>query len=282
MSSGGASSGGTTSTGGMSTGGMSSGGAGGIGTGGSGATTGCGTTQCTDCIDNDGDGFVDGLDFECSGPQDNDEGSFATGIPGDNVDPKCQDCFFDGNSGQSECKYPTDCFDPTSAVNACGIKCDAAERGTADDCCSDGVTQTCLDACLGNVPNGCDCFGCCDLPGYSGGILIGPANVDCTEDEIDKLKAGQPSLCVTCTPSTDCENTCEECELCFGKTELPDTCFPGTGGTGGMGAGGSGGSGGSGGNGQVCSDGRTPCSDNTPCGDGFFCFFGCCFEIDVN
>ena len=32
-------------------------------------------------------------------PVDNDEGSFATGIPGDNKDANKQDCFFDGNSG---------------------------------------------------------------------------------------------------------------------------------------------------------------------------------------
>jgi hypothetical protein len=30
---------------------------------------------------------------------DNDESSFATGIPGDNIDTVNQDCFFDGNSG---------------------------------------------------------------------------------------------------------------------------------------------------------------------------------------
>jgi hypothetical protein len=32
-------------------------------------------------------------------PIDNDEGPFGTGIPGDNRDPKWQDCFFDETPG---------------------------------------------------------------------------------------------------------------------------------------------------------------------------------------
>src|SRR5260221_3327524 len=58
-----------------------------------------GGPQCSNCIDDDGDGFIDGFDPECTGPFDNDEATFATGIPGDNKDPINQDCFFDGNSG---------------------------------------------------------------------------------------------------------------------------------------------------------------------------------------
>jgi hypothetical protein len=71
-----------------------------------------GTTQCSDGKDNDGDGLIDSRDPECTGPLDNDEGSFATGIPGDNVDPKWQDCFFDGNSGGGDdgCRYSTGCL----------------------------------------------------------------------------------------------------------------------------------------------------------------------------
>src|SRR5262245_10911807 len=47
----------------------------------------CGSAgcACSNGIDDDGDGLVDGFDPECTGPLDNDEGSFATGIPGDNV-----------------------------------------------------------------------------------------------------------------------------------------------------------------------------------------------------
>ena len=38
---------------------------------------------CGDCMDNDGDGKIDAEDVECINPCDDDEGSFATGIPGD-------------------------------------------------------------------------------------------------------------------------------------------------------------------------------------------------------
>src|SRR3954468_13098559 len=55
--------------------------------------------QCSNCKDDDGDGKIDGFDLQCTGPRDNDESSFATGIPGDNKDPVEQDCFFDGDSG---------------------------------------------------------------------------------------------------------------------------------------------------------------------------------------
>src|ERR1700753_3665886 len=54
--------------------------------------TGC---ACSNGIDDDGDGLADADDPECVGPNDNDEATFATGMPGDNKDPKWQDCFFD-------------------------------------------------------------------------------------------------------------------------------------------------------------------------------------------
>ena len=39
-------------------------------------------TQCNNCIDDDSDSLIDGQDPECTSLDDNDEGSFATGIPG--------------------------------------------------------------------------------------------------------------------------------------------------------------------------------------------------------
>ena len=74
-----------------------------------------GHTQCSDGIDNDGDGLIDYADPECVGPNDNDESSFATGIPGDNMDACKQDCFFDGNSGMGDdhCLWQLKC-DPLS------------------------------------------------------------------------------------------------------------------------------------------------------------------------
>src|SRR6478735_10089040 len=46
-----------------------------------------GAAQCSNCIDDDGDMKIDGFDPECTGPLDNNEASFKTGIPGDNIDP---------------------------------------------------------------------------------------------------------------------------------------------------------------------------------------------------
>src|SRR5689334_12169587 len=82
-----------------------SGGAAGTGAGGGGGYDGStfgtdvppgtlGNTQCTDGLDNDHDGLTDYFDPECIGVLDDNESTFATGIPGDNVDPCKQDCFF--------------------------------------------------------------------------------------------------------------------------------------------------------------------------------------------
>jgi hypothetical protein len=63
---------------------------------------GAGGCACNNGLDDDGDGLIDAADPECVGAMDNDESSFATGMPGDNRDPKWQDCFFDGNSGAGD------------------------------------------------------------------------------------------------------------------------------------------------------------------------------------
>ena len=90
------------------------------------------TTQCSDGIDNDGDGKIDYNDPECVGPLDNDEGTFATGIPGDNSDACKQDCFFDGNSGMGDdgCEWQLKC-DPMTNNADCPY--DAAYATVARD-----------------------------------------------------------------------------------------------------------------------------------------------------
>src|SRR5262249_30355412 len=113
--------GGTTGAAGSS-GGTTASGAGGAGVGGGNTVDAgkLGTTQCSDGIDNDGDGLIDLADPECVGPLDNDESSFATGIPGDNIDACKQDCFFDGNSGMGDdgCQWQLQC-DPQSVEPKC-------------------------------------------------------------------------------------------------------------------------------------------------------------------
>src|SRR5690606_21435640 len=87
---------------------------------------------CGDCIDNDGDGKVDQADPECISPCDDREDTFATGLPGDNMDPCKQDCFFDGNSGGG----PGDC--------AWNLKCDPLNPG-GDSCPYDPNFNNCPD-----------------------------------------------------------------------------------------------------------------------------------------
>jgi len=223
----------------------------------------CGATtcKCHNGLDDDGDGLVDGADPECTGPYDDDETSFATGIPGDNIDD-CQDCFFDGNSGQGNdgCAYPTECLygsEPSSPGNS--------------DCNDCAVTEQCVDYCKARTPNGCDCFGCCGVRTATGEtvnvVLVATCSVDDVADE---------TKCPRCVPTTnDCINECGRCELCPGKTvaDLPIDCYatppdaavpdsgtpvypP-----------------------QSCDDGLVACDVTHPCPANFYCQQGCCLQI---
>jgi hypothetical protein len=141
--------------------------------------------QCNNGVDDDGDGLLDGSDGECTGALDDDEATFATGIPGDNRDPKWQDCFFDGNSGAGDdrCRYPTECL--------------TGELPQTDPACA--TTEACRNECLAVVPAGCDCFGCCtvQLPrGQSTHIRLSEScSLATIEDE---------AACQRCTPSVTC------------------------------------------------------------------------------
>lgn len=169
----------------------------------------CGSSlcACSDGQDNEGDGVADGFDSECTGPFDNDETTFATGIPGDNRDPKWQDCFFDGNSGAGDdgCRYHTECL--------------TGERPASDEDCQ--LTDQCVDYCAPLTPPGCDCFGCCDVQSGDStvSVMIGSA---CSLDKIDDEEA-----CPRCVQTDTCANDCGECELCLGKTleDLPESCW---------------------------------------------------------
>ncbi len=228
-----------------------------------------GPCACSDGIDNDGDGFTDGFDTECTGPNDNDEGSFATGIPGDNVDPKWQDCFFDGNSGAGDdgCRYSTKCLTGELPMSS-------------KDCL---LAQTCIDFCRPLAPNGCDCFGCCGIRGSDGKTVNVVLSSSCNASDLSK--------CQACTPNPQCQNTCGSCELCPGKTaaDLPASCTStgsggaggGSAGTGGGSAGVTGGAAGSGGTGvpYTCDNGEALCSSTLSCPGGTYCSFGCCLVI---
>jgi len=179
-----------------------------------------GQTQCSDGIDNDHDGRIDYADPECVGPNDNDESSFATGIPGDNMDSCKQDCFFDGNSGMGDdhCLWQLKC-DPLSQNASCPYDSAYASQHTSECSVSASQSQTCIDSCRKLVPNGCDCFGCCMIPGAPTAVRLAAT---CTAD-----KFNDPVACPPCTQVTQCANPCERCEICIGKPTVPADCAPG-------------------------------------------------------
>ncbi|HEY8377153.1 MAG TPA: hypothetical protein VIK91_11720, partial [Nannocystis sp.] len=203
--------------------------------------------DCGDCVDNDGDGKVDAADPECVSPCDDREDTFATGLPGDNVDPCKQDCFFDGNSGSGggDCQWNLKCDPANPGGNSCPY--DPNYKN-----CPQDQPQTCLEKC--QVPNGCDCFGCCavTVDGMTRYVYLG--DKDCSLANLD--------ACTQCTPNPDCLNPCmpDECELCFAEDELPPGCQE-----------------------PSCPDGQVPCEvddmGGSGCPEETFCSTGCCVPI---
>jgi hypothetical protein len=173
-------------------------------------------SACSDGIDNDGDGLIDAQDPECVGPCDNDEGSFATGIPGDNIDACKQDCFFDGNSGQGDdgCDWNLKCDPKNPGANAAKP---CPYDPTYKNCPAQQSDQ-CIKFCQRLTPNGCDCFGCCAVP-WNGAIVKIMLAPTCTAEFF-----GDPTKCPPCTQSTDCLNTCGPCEICVGKPTVDPSC----------------------------------------------------------
>ncbi len=248
-----------------------------------GSTTICypGTTQCTDCADNDGDGLVDWMDPECTGPLDRDESSFATGIPGDNIDACKQDCWFDGNSGAGDdgCDWAGKCL-----VGSSDPKCPYDPVAAADPKQCPPPPKKCIDYCKPLTPKGCDCAGCCDvyttLP--DGGTTVHTVKLvsTCTTESLS-----DPTKCPTCTKIPECTNPCGKCEWCLGKTSLPAECYPPPPTDAGPDA--------------PATDSTTPppdsttdtgtpstcpagtygdCSPTKPCAAGFYCLTGCCIK----
>jgi hypothetical protein len=266
--------GGTTGTGTAGTTGSGTAGSTGSGTGGStGGVTGAGgigkipigMTQCSDGKDNDGDGKIDYFDPECVGGMDNDESSFATGIPGDNMDACKQDCFFDGNSGAGDdhCDWQLKC-DPASVNVKCPYDAQYAQSHAMECSTSSSQSQACINFCRKFVPNGCDCFGCCVVPGAPTPILLAAT---CTAADFSN-----PAKCPACTQVTQCSNPCERCEICLGKPTIPDDCRPDGGTPPPDGGGGCEGY-------QSCGPG-TDNPDPLSCPTNTFCVTGCCLPTD--
>jgi len=242
--------------------------------------------QCGDCIDNDNDGLVDWQDPDCLGPCDNNESGYDLGIPGGGNAPCKLDCYFDSNSGSGndDCHWNSQC-DPL-APEAAQCPYDSTMLGSMD--CPATQSAQCQNVCAPLTPNGCDCFGCCELPAGSGKyVFIGTGHVD-KNPTCTLANATDTSKCAPCTPVQACLKTCGRCQLCLGKTTVPPDCFesggdggtPGDGGT--LGDGGIAGDGGPADGGVInpgqCPTGVQACGlpGEPPCQAGYYCITGCC------
>jgi len=205
---------------------------------------------CSNGKDDDTDQATDGFDPECTGSFDDDELTFASGVHGEDRTARCQDCYFDGNSGPGDdgCRRASSCASdgtPSSASGACGTCTPSTE---------------CVANCRPSTPNGCDCFGCCEVRTAEGVVNI------LLRDTCSLADIGDTAKCPRCNPATDCRNECGRCELCAGKTasDLPSDCS-------GSGAGGLD---------YTCDDGAA-CSLSQPCPSTHYCIQGCCVPIVI-
>ncbi len=233
-----------------------------------------GTTECADCADNDGDTKIDGFDAECSGPLDDREDSFETGIPGDNMDATYQDCFFDGDSGGGNdgCSQHVCCLMHANNIQECMALAPNSNynKYEKNKCYQPwgnvAVPSKCSMNCGPLSPPGCDCFGCCtvcqgDVSTCRDVVLNPQVSPNCDGSNINDA-GGDGTLgtaddpCKACVKNTDCGGaTCggSTCTLCPGET-LPSSC---------------------GGN-STCPTGYVECAADGTCPAETYCSSGCC------
>ncbi len=242
---------------------------------------------CGNCMDDDEDGFIDSLDPDCLGACDDNEEGYDLGIPGGEVGRCDRDCYYDTNqgSGDDKCEWDAQC-DPLAPGPFCDFVPEDERTGAI--MCPEPQVEACRTNCADITPNGCDCFGCCELPARSGNFVFLGSTDAAGEPSCNPSTVEDPDLCHPCTQVTGfCTNTCGRCELCLGETidDLPDDCFPpppvdaGPGIDGGPGSDGGTDAGTDAGMPDPrCPDGRQPCgapSDPT-CPADHFCLTGCC------
>jgi len=186
--------------------------------------------ECGDCIDNEaggGDGLVDQRDPDCLGPCDNNESGFYADIPGSPPTNCGRDCYYDQDDGPGNdtCEWDFQC----DRLEPGPLRCEYTDPPHPSANCPDPQTDECHDICGPLTPNGCDCFGCCELPGGSDNfVYVGTYDPDTREGTCNLASAADVDACHPCTPVADCLNTCERCEICLGRTaaDLPADCFP--------------------------------------------------------
>jgi len=158
----------------------------------------CRAQQCSDGIDNNSNGLTDLTDWYCKAAADNDEGSFHSGVPGDDANSAASlDCWFDTNSGNGDdgCSMHACC----DIDGACPSDLLPAQFN-ASQCTP---SETCRGNCIPQTKPGCDCFGCCEICTTQNGCLnvfvnpvVSPA---CTIETL-----GDPSSCRRCVQDAAC------------------------------------------------------------------------------
>ncbi len=220
---------------------------------------------CGDCLDNDGDGAIDELDGECLGPCDDAEDAYYAGLHGQNSAACHQDCYFDNDAGpgNDRCDWTSTCDPlsvapnfPPSGDAKCAYDSATLSQGSS---CQDLLTvqpQVCEDVCLPLTPNGCDCFGCCELPARSGRFVWIGSDVT---PRCDAAHLGDALSCPPCTPVPSCFNRCDPCERCVGGGGVASSCQSGS-----M---------------PACPAGVTACDSSNGCGTSGYCLTGCCVDV---
>ena len=218
---------------------------------------------CGDCIDNDGDGLKDSKDSQCLGPCDNTEASYYGGISGQNNAPCKQDCYFDQDSGagNDDCHWDHSC-DPHEVApgyapegSQCSYNPSTSFAGYTCATAQQSQSKQCSSYCGPLTPNGCDCFGCCELPAGSGHtVWLGSENPKGT-GSCNEATVNDPTKCMPCVQVAACLNPCSNCEICIGKPTLPPECTT-----------------------QVCPIDSAACGlpGQPICDPAFYCVSGCC------
>lgn len=234
----------------VATSGTSSGGDGGSGGGAGGAGGGGGAPPaeleracaghvyaCGNAVDDDGDGVVDADDPDCVGSCDGDEHVLLRPLPACDAPPCHADCAFDGDcgTGNDGCSWDYRCdpgsvapaFDPTGDPT-CDHDPDAQVLGLGS--CGEAYEEQpaeCHATCGPVVPNGCDCFGCCELPGGSGRFArLLSHGEDAIGDPVfcSTATMDDPTICRACEPVPSCFNPCDACETCLGAPPPGEAC----------------------------------------------------------
>jgi cysteine-rich repeat protein len=197
---------------------------------------------CGDLIDNDDDGLIDTDDIECTSPCDDTENNLCEDLPG--AGNSCSvDCAFDSNGGVGDDKCDSDwgCY-PSNELFCTPLPPDAPECTV--------VSPDCVDFCGPLLPNGCDCFGCCELEGQT-------VKINSIDEQFGCCDLDDLASCSSCELRLDCFNPCDSdaCELCFGQAadDLPVDCRE-----------------------PSCPLDRSPCASKDDCPVDWYCQTGCC------